>query len=310
MIFIREEVEDAFHVLGQDGINLDHASTVDADVAVAVGAARDEPALLHAAGQPLADIDRLLFGVEAGHVRQRPPHHAAGGRVFGRLGNGNERQVVFRLQPFEFDIIEEVAGGPVHLVEKQAVIWHGMTRVSTLLNSAFSDEIMDLMVESGCWKVAVGIESGSDEMLKRIHKMVTVPQVIDAARKLARFGIQMKGFFIMGFPGETESQIRETRDLIYRLKNAGMTKLSLFQFKPYPGTEDFERLQKSNPAVLERLDYLRINGSDATSGVVRHRSGQHDVWLPDDVMVADISSAKVKQYVISTLEHFYGQNMT
>ena len=189
-------------------------------------------------------------------------------------------------------------------------IWRGMTRVSTLLNAAFSDEIMDLMVDSGCWKVAVGIESGNDEMLRRIRKMVTVQQVIDATRKLARFGIQMKGFFIMGFPLETEGQIRQTQDLVFRLKDIGMTELSLFQFKPYPGTEDFERLKESNPGVLERLDYLRITDSGATNDKAKYRTEQHDAWLPDDLMVAEIPSDKVKQYVISTLESFYGKKMS
>ena len=97
VVIPREEMENATDVIGRDGINLDHAATILADVAIAVRTAIDEPAFLHTTGQPLADIDRLLFGVEAGHVRQRPPHHAAGRRVLGRLRNGNERQVVLRL---------------------------------------------------------------------------------------------------------------------------------------------------------------------------------------------------------------------
>ncbi|HEY2787357.1 MAG TPA: hypothetical protein VGJ05_20545 [Fimbriiglobus sp.] len=76
---------------------------------------------MYATGQPFADIDRLLLSVEAGHVGQRTPHHATGGRTFRWLGNGDERQVVFRLQPFEFDVIEKIAGRPVHLVKEQAV---------------------------------------------------------------------------------------------------------------------------------------------------------------------------------------------
>ena len=58
-----------------------------------------------------------------------------------------------------------------------------------------------------------------------------------------------------------------------------------------------------NPGVLTRLDYFRINDAWLRTKS-KYRAEKHGVWLPDDLMIAEVRSEKVKQYVISTLEHF------
>ena len=80
----------------------------------------DKPALLDPAGQPFSHVKRLLLRVERCHAGQHPPLHPTGRGVFGRLRNGNELQAVFGFQPLQFNVVEEVAGRPVHLVEQQA----------------------------------------------------------------------------------------------------------------------------------------------------------------------------------------------
>lgn len=182
-------------------------------------------------------------------------------------------------------------------------IWRGLTRVSVI--KKFNDETMQKMQETGAWKIALGVESGSDEVLKMIKKKVTSEDVIFAVQKLARFGIQAKGFFIMGFPGETEAQIMETRKLIMHLKGIGMTEIAAFQFKPYPGTEAFIELIKTQSDILPHLHYLRQSGL-SREDKVQFRTEQHDTWLPTDLKIADIPSGKVQEHVIGALEDFYG----
>ena len=80
----------------------------------------DKPALLDPARQPFSHVKRLLFRVETRHAGQHPPLHPTGRGVLSRLRNGNELQAEFRFQPLQFNVIEEVAGRPVHFVEKQA----------------------------------------------------------------------------------------------------------------------------------------------------------------------------------------------
>jgi radical SAM superfamily enzyme YgiQ (UPF0313 family) len=141
--------------------------------------------------------------------------------------------------------------------------------------------------------------------LKKIKKRITKEEVIAAVKKLAIHGIQVKGFFVMGFPGETEAQIIETRSFIDYLKTIGLTELAVFQFKPYPGTFEYQRLLNNKPEVLHKLDYLRHKHT-SLHGKARYRSEQKDVWLPDDLMIAEIPSGKVKEYVLGSLQSFYG----
>jgi radical SAM superfamily enzyme YgiQ (UPF0313 family) len=59
----------------------------------------------------------------------------------------------------------------------------------------FDNDTMGKLAESGCWKIALGVESGDDGMLEQIKKKVTTDDVRAAVDKLAAYDIQAKGFF-------------------------------------------------------------------------------------------------------------------
>jgi radical SAM PhpK family P-methyltransferase len=79
-------------------------------------------------------------------------------------------------------------------------------------------EAIDLMAESGCRGVFLGIESGSPTILKNMDKHAAVPQYMAGIRMLRERGILTFGSFITGFPGETEATVRETIDFIKETK--------------------------------------------------------------------------------------------
>lgn len=200
------------------------------------------------------------------------------------------------------DHIKDLHAGLVGQNRLGSFIWRGLTRAPVI--DRFSPETMERMVETGAWKIAMGVESGSDEMLKRIKKKVSSQQVIRAVEKLTKYGIQAKGFFIVGFPGETEAQICETVDHVAHLKELGMTEIAMFQFKPYPGTEEYFNVERTMPDVIPQLNYLR-RGNTGMTGKAQFRSEQHDTWLPDDLKIADVRSGVVREYVMQTLSDFY-----
>ena len=79
----------------------------------------------------------------------------------------------------------------------------------------FADrETVELMKESGCRGVFLGIESGSASILEAMNKRATPEQYLRGIELLKEFGIITYGSFIVGFPGETESTVRETRQFI------------------------------------------------------------------------------------------------
>jgi radical SAM superfamily enzyme YgiQ (UPF0313 family) len=181
-------------------------------------------------------------------------------------------------------------------------IWRGLTRAPVI--NRFSDETLGQMQETGAWKIALGVESGSDEILKQIKKKVKVADTIEAVARLSMAGIQTKGFFIFGFPGETEDQMQETRGLITKLKGLGMTEISAFQFKPYPGTEAYAQIMAINPDLAADLSYLRRDSTE--EGGKASARATDTPWLPDEVQIAAVPSGRVREHVKDALRDFYG----
>jgi radical SAM PhpK family P-methyltransferase len=75
-------------------------------------------------------------------------------------------------------------------------------------------ECADLMAESGCKGVFLGIESGSPTILKNMNKAATVEKYARGIAWLRERGVATFGSFISGFPGETAATMRETTDFI------------------------------------------------------------------------------------------------
>jgi anaerobic magnesium-protoporphyrin IX monomethyl ester cyclase len=100
------------------------------------------------------------------------------------------------------------------------------------------DEVWALCRRSGLRRLLVGVESGSDEMLKRIRKDIRIEQVFRTVEQMRRFGIAGHFPFIVGFPEESDESIRETLACAKRLRSLSPDFLTpIYYFKPYPGSE-------------------------------------------------------------------------
>jgi radical SAM superfamily enzyme YgiQ (UPF0313 family) len=98
------------------------------------------------------------------------------------------------------------------------------------------EEMLDLMAKAGCWFISWGIESGNPEILKHVHKGITLDRVSHSLALSRKAGIKNWGYFIIGLPGETEETIRQTIDFAKRLP----LDIALFHIAaPHPGTPLF-----------------------------------------------------------------------
>ncbi len=98
--------------------------------------------------------------------------------------------------------------------------------------------LLSLMRRAGCHQVFYGIESGHPETLRRMKKAVPLSQAREAVRLTLAEGIRASGFFMVGFPWETEAHLDATAEFATSI---GLEALSLFSATPLPGTE-LERL--------------------------------------------------------------------
>ena len=145
--------------------------------------------------------------------------------------------------------------------------WDATGRINVL---AKADESMfELMKQAGCREVALGIESGSERVLGYIDKHVTPDMTLKAVDRLTSHGIGVKGYIIMGFPTETYSELMETYEHVQKLwkiadRNIGTFRCSVFEFRPYPGTPEWERLIRSGRYT--EADLLNYEHVDLTAG--------------------------------------------
>ncbi|MBN1383893.1 MAG: radical SAM protein [Elusimicrobia bacterium] len=114
-------------------------------------------------------------------------------------------------------------------------------------------ELLELMKETGCYLVSVGVESGSDRILKLMKKSLTVDVIRREIKFIKSFGFEMAGFFIVGFPGETEDDISKT---ISFAKELPLVRANFFTFLPLPGTEAYAGLEKSGE--LSNVDWEKF----------------------------------------------------
>jgi len=111
--------------------------------------------------------------------------------------------------------------------------WECLSRVDTI-----DREATEKMRQAGCVRVFFGIESGNDSVLALMNKRTTTKQADEAVRLTKASGIQVGGFFIVGYPGETDETILDT------IRFASSLPLDYLSFTlpyPIPGTPLYER---------------------------------------------------------------------
>ncbi|MBZ0203272.1 MAG: radical SAM protein [Ignavibacteria bacterium] len=123
--------------------------------------------------------------------------------------------------------------------------WRTMAHVQTF--KGVDLKTLEKLKHSGCTELFIGIESGSPKILKQIHKTSDIDLIKLNLTNLFRVGISVKAYFIFGFPSENEEDFKMTYDLASYLKEESVKhgvqfRTSVFQFRPYHGTELYHKI--------------------------------------------------------------------
>lgn len=103
------------------------------------------------------------------------------------------------------------------IIESKLIITYraGGTRVDDILR--LDDSILELMKKAGFDHFGIGVESGSDRILKCTNKKITVEQIYQANRRIRKHGFAVTYNFMSAFPGETMADFIETLKMILAL---------------------------------------------------------------------------------------------
>jgi len=117
--------------------------------------------------------------------------------------------------------------------------------------NALDEEIVSLLRRAGCSHVFIGAESGSERILRSIHKRIKPQDVSRAVRLLAEQGIEAIVSFIYGFPDEDAEDIARSARLAQECRQLGARWISFQRLTALPGT----------PMASEITDQFNLSGA-------------------------------------------------
>ena len=136
---------------------------------------------------------------------------------------------------------------------------HNVERISSYITarSALNKSIEQLkqLKDAGLDLVYLGIETGNNSLLKEIKKGVTRVEMIKAANKIKKAGINLSVTILLGIGGKTKSQIHaiDTASILNQIQPDYIGALTVMAVK---GTEFHKDISEGKIQQLEIFDYL------------------------------------------------------
>jgi radical SAM superfamily enzyme YgiQ (UPF0313 family) len=192
------------------------------------------------------------------------------------------------------------------------IIWKSFSRTD-LINA----ESIKVMKDSGCYKLSFGIETGTQRVLDSMNKQQNLNDVITAIQLCRESGIESKGFFMLGYPEESEKEINQT---ITFAKNLGLDSAFFYLVRAYPGTKLYDQLKNKGYTEKELLRYkhiypqinkLRLTKRQTEIKLELKKTGVFDLSktlkynITHDVTISDLSLEKLKKMMTKAYINFY-----
>lgn len=118
------------------------------------------------------------------------------------------------------------------------ITWSANTRADTA-----DLEMAKLMYKSGCRLVSIGVESGSQYMLEKMGKKITLDDVRRTVKIFKKAKIRIYNYFVIGLPWETEETIEDTIKFAIELNSDF---ISFYTATPLPGSRFYEYALEHN----------------------------------------------------------------
>lgn len=132
--------------------------------------------------------------------------------------------------------------------ENLHITWSCMSRIDCI-----DYVLLKEMQSSGCHQIGYGIESADEGILRNINKPIALEEIKKVVRETQAAGIDVRGMFMFGNPGETEETMEKTLKFAIELD----CDIAVFNITtPFPGTEMFNwAKEKGYLTTLDWRDY-------------------------------------------------------
>jgi Fe-S oxidoreductase len=139
---------------------------------------------------------------------------------------------------------------------KLDIRWTCFTR-----NELVTEDVLKAQIAAGCFRLVIGMESGSQRILDKMRKHTTVEKYIHSFELIHKHKISTAVAFILGYPGENQDDLAATLDLAHRIK---ATEYYAQFFKPYPSTDIYREIEDLFDKPPNIYAWARFSGFQTT----------------------------------------------
>ena len=132
--------------------------------------------------------------------------------------------------------------------------WRGMVHVLSLAKDV---EKVKKLRRGRCRELFIGIESGSESVRRKINKLGTIDDIITVSKAILESGIDLKGYFYLWISRRNKRRFsKKHMNWLLKIKEistntTGTFRTSVFQFRPYHGTQLYNEIVKSTGIIHE-----------------------------------------------------------
>ncbi|HSW45162.1 MAG TPA: radical SAM protein [Phycisphaerae bacterium] len=197
--------------------------------------------------------DRYLE--EGGHTRKSYLRHYSIPRIVGELKELRRRHPYIETFIFDDDLFTLNKEYCIAFARAYADADLGVPYVLNAHVQTFSEPVAKALSESPCMIVKFGVESGSEQLRRKVlERNMTNQAIIDAFNLCHEYGLHTSAFLMFGLPYETRPMMEETIDLMARIRPGRMRWAIFF---PFPGTKSHTICK-----IGDLVDYRKMDGMD------------------------------------------------
>jgi len=143
------------------------------------------------------------------------------------------------------------------------------------------EEILDLMQQTGCKRIHLGIESFNPEALEEYGKPQKLADISRAIQQIKKRNILVHGMFVLGAENDTLQTIKETMQGALDLE---LDTAQFFVLVPPPGTELFQKIKEEGRLLVDKVSDWKFF------------DGQHVVFTPRNISARDLQQLQIKAF--------------
>lgn len=176
-------------------------------------------------------------------------------------------------------------------LKKLDITWRCFVHANTV-----NLKLLHTMKDSGCIEVGMGVESGSNEILKTINKKIDLNRAIKVCNWCHKIGMRIKTFLMIGLPNESQDSVEKTIKFL-RLSKPDDFDYTLYT--PFPNTYIYNNQHKFDINFnKETLDYSKM--------FYKGKSGQYHCQVSTSMLTSE-KLEELRDYVdINIREELYG----